>query len=433
MLAQDRFPELLELLAAGDTTLTQVLDLPYITQAARFGFLALRSFVAPHSAKLLRLAFSQADPARSITAYKILHCGDAEYLRPLFARDAFLDYAMDLMSQEAPPAPLVGRLASLTAVALSELPDCACENCVFVYHLLAYCENPTVFDLFETLTSDDDRVKPAQRWLRAFGFCEYIPREIALIDFGHRSACANVLKDPVYNRASYLFQLVARGLRNAVLGDDLRRTGNLLECLRKKFPDIPDFVQAARWDAIATLATAANAGELTVFVDEALGILVEQFDHLRKFHVIALSFVTNMMKFGTVVYESIERSSLPTVLLAVVLSFPSATIFHNAFLEFIEAGLANFAFANRVVRVCVPVLATHGEATTNRILKAFCIRLMELFVDAAKAQRRLRPAMAQSCEGDLFVKHVVVPFRKTTKGPYGEDVPSGFEFLHGLL
>jgi hypothetical protein len=433
MLAQDRFPELLELLAASDTTIMQVLDLPYVTHAARFGFAALRSFIAPHSAKLLRLAFSQADPARSITAFKILHCGDAEYLRPLFAGEYFLDYATDLMSQDDPPAPIVGRLASLTAVALSELPECACDNCIFIFRLLPYCENPTVFDLFETLTSDEERVKPAQRWLRAFGFCEYIPREIGLIDFGHRSTCTNVLKDPVYNRASYLFQLVARGLRNSVLGDDLRRTGSLVECLRKKFPEIPDFVQAARWEAIATLATASKAGELMVFVAEAVEILSGAFDHLKKFHVIALSFVANMMKFRPDVYESVEQWSLPTVLFTVVLSFPSATIFHNAFLEFIEAGLANFAFADRVIRICVPVVAAHGEASTNRILRAFCIRLMELFVDAAKAQRKLRPAMAQSPEADLFVKHVVAPFRKTTKGKYGGDLPSGPEFLHDLL
>jgi hypothetical protein len=129
----------------------------------------------------------------------------------------------------------------------------------------------------------------------------------------------------------------------------------------------------------------------------------------------------------------VERSSLPTVLFSVVLSFPNTTIFHNAFLEFIEAGLTNFAFADRVIRVSVPVLAAHGEATTNHILRAFCIRLMELFVDAAKAQHKLRPAMAQSHEGDSFIKQVVVPFRNATKGTYREDVQSGFGFLHGLL
>jgi hypothetical protein len=417
MLAQNRFGELAAILADPQTTLVQVLELPYITQAARYGIPALRTFVGPHSAALLKLSFSQDDPKLSTTAFKILNCGDSEYLRPLFESDVYRNNAVELIAEKDTPAFLLGRIASMTVVALVSLGAIACDNCGFIYRLLPYCENPTVFNLFETLTSDDSRVEPAQKWLKDFGFCEYIPREVTNIPFDHVSELTNVFQDPVYNKAFYLFQLIARGLRNAVLGDEFR-TESVIQCLQRQFPKMPDFVQVSRWDALFFLVSEKNATSLEIFVGEALRLVSEPFDRLKKYHVSALAFITRMMKYVPTVYQTLERPSLPSMMGTVVLGFPNSTILHNAFIEFIEVGLSNLAFADRVIRLYVPIISVHGESD-NKILKSVCIRTMELFLDAVKKQPRLKSALAESGEGNKFIKDIVLPFRKKSQGKYG--------------
>jgi hypothetical protein len=432
MLVQNRFGELSVILADPQTTLIQVLGLPYITQAARFGFPTLRTFVAPHSSELLKLSFSQDDAKLSTTAFKILNCGDCEYLRPLFESDVYRNNALELITQKNPPAFLLGRLASMTLIAFVSLGEIACDNCGFIYRLLPYCENPTVFNLFETLTGDDSRVEPAQKWLKDFGFCEYIPREVINIQFDHVSELANVFHDPVYNKAFYLFQLIARGLRNSVLGDEFR-TESVVQCLKRQFPKMPDFVQISRWDALFFLVSEKNATSLEVFVDEAIRIVSEPFDRLKKYHISALAFITRMMRYDPTVYQTLDRSGLPSMMGTVVLGFPNSTILHNAFIDFIEVGLTNIAFADRVIRLYVPIISVHGESG-NRILKSVCIRLMELFLDAVKKQRKLKAAMAESSEGNKFIKDIVLPFRKMSQGNYGGmDSPIDFGMLRKVF
>jgi hypothetical protein len=432
MLAQNRFGELTAILGEPQTTMLQVLDLPYVTQAARYGFPALRTFVAPHSAELLKLAFSQHEAKLSTTAFKILNCGDCEYLRPLFESDVYRNNALELITQKDPPAFLLGRLASMTVIALVSLGEIACDNCGFIYRLLPYCENPTVFNLFETLTSDDDRVEFAQKWLKDFGFCEYIPREVTNIPFDYVSELTNIFQDPVYNKAFYLFQLIARGLRNNILGDEFR-TESVVQCLQRQFPKMPDFVQISRWDALFFLVSETNAESLDIFVNEALRLLSEPFRRLKKYHVSALAFITRMMRYVPAVYETLQRSGLPSMMGTVVLGFPNSTILHNAFIEFIEVGLSNLAFADRVIRLYVPIISVHGESD-NRILKSVCIRLMELFLNVVKKQPKLKSAMAESSEGNKFIKDIVLPFRKKSQGKYGGmDSPIDFSMLRKVF
>jgi hypothetical protein len=117
----------------------------------------------------------------------------------------------------------------------------------------------------------------------------------------------------------------------------------------------------------------------------------------------------------------------------VVLGFPNSTILHNAFIDFIEVGLSNIAFADRVIRLYVPIISVHGESE-NRILKSVCIRLMELFLDAVKKEPKLSSAMAESSEANKFIKDIVLPFRKKSQGRYGGmDSPLDFSIFRKVF
>jgi hypothetical protein len=418
MLSQSQFGELQAILGDQNAKLVDVLEFPCIIHAARFGFPPLRGFVTRHSLQLLTYALSTDDSKLSRTALNILNCGDAEYLRPVLATTSYRDFAFHVLSQKDPPAHLIARISSLAVIALMRMPEIACEMCGFIYRLLPHCENATVFNLFETLMNDNESAAPAQCWLKGIGFCGYIPREIAAMPFDYVSGLANTFQDPVYNKAVYLFQLIARGLRSPILCNDFRG-GSIVLCLEKQFPQMPDFVQSARWGAIAQLINEQNAPALGFFLEEALGIVSEPFERLKRYRVSVLGFITQMMQFWPETYKRLEESKLPAMLVTVAMLFPNSTILHNAFLQFVEMGLANLAFADRLIRLYVPAIVVNGESNENRIVKSLCINLMELFIDAVSKQPQLRAAMAEAREGARFIERTVIPFRNKAKGNYG--------------
>jgi hypothetical protein len=432
MLAQDRISQLNAILEDSTTTLPSVLELPYITQLARIGLPTLRSFIEPYSKELLQYAFSPEDARHSTPAFKLLTCGHPEYLRPLLESGMYLNYATETLITPGVSPVLIGRLSSLTVVALLNLPEVACDCCGFIYRLLPFCEIPTVFNLFETLTGEDSRIAQAQKWLLDFGFCEYIPREIGNVDFAHVPADGNVFKDPVYNKACYLFQLVSRGSKNAILGVELR-TPAVVECLQKQFPNIPDFVQNARWDAIHSQVSEATAAGCEVFVGEAIALLSYHFTHLKKYHVTALSFLTKIMDLLPTVVRTIQNSTLPLMLVSLTIQFPNSTILHNAFLEFTEVCLKTLALADKLIRVYAPALVVHGESNHNRILKSCCIRTMELFINAVDGNRQLLSAWGESPEVGSFIENTIKPFRVNSGIRYGGDLPLNFNFLRSFF
>jgi hypothetical protein len=432
MLAQDRISQLNSILNDPQTTLSSVLELPYITQLARLGLATLRSFIAPHAKELLQYAFSPDDSRHSTPAFKILTCGHPEYLRPLLESGMYVNYATELLIKPDISSLMVGRLSSLTVVALLNLPELACDACGFLYRLLPFCENPTVFNLFETLTGDDQRISKAQEWLRDFGFCMYIPREIGNIDFQYVSTGDNVFKDPVYNRACYLFQLISRGSGNPILGAELR-TPDVVQCLQRQFPKMPDFVQIARWDAILAQVSEGTAEMCQVFVGEAVSIVCEEIIRLKKYHVAALSFLTNMMELLPDVIQRIESGFIPSMLISLTAQFHSSTILHNAFLKFTEVGLKNKAFAEQLVRLYLPFLIVNGESNDNRILRSCCIRVMELFITAAKSNSGLKHILDESPEVGPFIDHTIKPFRTKSTAKYGGDMPIDLSVFKGFF
>jgi hypothetical protein len=418
MFLDGRFGDLHTILGDQNANLADVLKFPYIVQAARFRFPRLCQFVSRHSLSLLTYALSTDSPDLSTTAFTILNSGTAEYIRPLLETNSYRDVSFHVLSQNDPPVHLVARIASLTLVALIHMPEIACDMCGFIYRLLPYCENATVFTLFDTLMNADTDAPHAQHWLKEIGVCEYIRREIVAMPFDYVSDLANTFQDPVYVKAICLFRLVARGLCNPILCDELRRDSVVL-CLQKQFPQMPDFVQNARWSAIARIICEQNAPTLGIFLEEALRIVSEPFERLKMYRVSALGFITTMMKFSSDTYKRLEESCIPAMLVTVAISFPNSTILHNAFLHFIETGLTNLAFADRVIRLYVPAIVVKGESDENRIMKSLCIRLMELFIDAVSKQPQLRAAMAEAHEGATFIERTVIPFRKITKETYG--------------
>jgi hypothetical protein len=396
------------------------------------GLPTLRSFIAPHAKELLQYAFSPDDTRHSTPAFKVLACGHPEYLQPILESGLYLEYATELLITPGLSSLLVGRLSSLTVVALLNLPELACDACGFIYRLLPFCENPTVFNLFETLTGDDQRIQRAQQWLKDFGFCEFIPREIANIDFNYVSAGVTVFKDPVYNKACYLFQLISRGSSNPILGTDMR-TPEIVQCLQKQFPQTPDFVQIARWDAILGQVSDKTVSQCQVFLTEAIAIVSQEMSRLKKFHVAALAFLTNVMELLPEVIPKIEASFIPSMLISLTAQFPSSTILHNAFIRFTEVVLKNPGVAERLVRLYVPFLIVNGESNDNRILKSCCIRVVELFITAAKSNSKLRQVVDDYTEMGPFVEKTIKPFRSRSTTRYGGDLPIDLSAFKGFF
>lgn len=422
--------ELQEMLMSPETSIEDVLKLPYITRVANMKLPRFQSFMIERSRDLLRLAFSPERSSESTGAFRVLASGDRTFLATVLADNSFCDWATELLSNPNPPQFLIGRLSALTLTAFICLPDAAVESCGYIYRLLPYCENPTVFNLFQTLTSSDENVGPAQTWLKNMGFAEYIEREASAIDHAHRPEKGNAFKDPVFNRACYMYILIASSCESPTLAPEFQKK-SIVACLKECFENQPDFVTTAQWRAIVAITCEATAYEMLHFVPIAVDMLAEQFSKLLEYRVLALQFLTKMVQLAPLAFDLLMEKQMPQMLIYLVLRFPNSTILHNAFVRFVEVGVEQGKFTAEIVNIYVPVLV--DASVEYRVLKPCFIRVMEIFVEQAKQNPEMAALLEEHQEAVEFVEGPMKDYQALSNTPYGGDLPLSLNFFKGFF
>ena len=425
-------PELKDMLMSPETPIETVLALPYCTRVANAGYPAFQAFMMKRCDQLLKVAFSEEMSTPSTNAFKVFCSNDKCYLEGVLKSGGLCDIATELLTHKDVPSRLLGRLSAMTLRSLITLPDLAFESCAYIYRLLPYCENPTVFNLFETLTSKDANVAPAQQWLKELGFAEFIERELTDLDFEYKPESSNAFKDPVFNRACYLFILVATSCESPIFGDAFR-VPSIVKCLSKKFENQPDFVTTAQWRAIVAVTCEKTAPSALVFIRPALDMLTEPFEKLLEYRVAALLFVTKMLRLAPLTFDLLLESQMPQMLINLVLQFPNSTILHNAFLDFVSFASKNSQFVSQIINFYVPVAINYGESQENRILKPCCIKIMDIFLDVATNNKDIELILTEQAGVARFVQEVMQPYRAKVKTPFGGDLPMDIGFLKSFF
>lgn len=425
-------PQLRDMLISPDTQLESVLALPYARKVADVGEPAFRKFVMNRCDKLLKLAFSEEMSTASTNAFKVFCSNDSCYLRCILDNGGLCDVGTELVSRPDKPAFLIGRLSAMTLRSLLTMPDNACLSCGYIFHLLSFCENPTVFNLFETLTSNDTNAQPAQQWLKDMGFAEFIERELTNLNYDYKSEYANAFKDPIFNRACYFFVLVARSCESPILGD-VFRTPSLVKALERRFANQPDFVTTAQWRAIIALTCAKTAPSALIFIRPALQMLTEPFEKLIEYRVSALLFVTKMLPLAPLTFDLLLESQMPQMLINLVLQFPNSTILHNAFLDFVALAAKEQRFVSQIISFYVPVAIRYGESDENRVLKPCCIRIMDIFLGAARENKDIEVMLTEQDGVARFVSEVMHPFLEKSAASYGGERPMDIGFFKSII
>jgi hypothetical protein len=428
--------EINALLRDPQTPISRFLSIPSISRYARGNFPDFQSYFVGHSATLLQLSFSDEKSCQSIQAFKILSCGDPQYLQPVIDNGDFQNFGAEILAAKSAPPWVTGRLSTIALVALLKIQHQAFPYSGFIFRLLHYCENPTVYNLFETLTGDDEMVRPAQEWLRDLGFGEYIIRELENLDFGYDCGTANVYKDPIYNRVTYFFDLISRSCDTKDLSAQFQ-CKPVINCLRKQFPNAPDFVRVARWRAIVSVTCQRTAVDCLQFIPEACRLLTEPFANIREFRVSALCFVTRMMEIAPLAFDFLLQSQMPQMLMNLVVQFPNSTILHNAFLRFVELGVTNQSFVEAIVMFYVPVALDIGARAENKVLQSCCLHVMNCFLEAAKGNSALARTLGKELDGVAkFAGGVLKNYLVRIETPYGGPLPppegTSFRGMFGL-
>lgn len=405
-------------LSEPEPNLRNVLACPQVTRYARSKNYQLMRYLESHVKDMVKMVFSEDKSIEASRAFNLLTLGDTQISQLMLENDMFRDNALEALVKPDVPSYILGRLSSLTLSLLQTIPDQAVESCGFIYHLLKHCANPSIFNFFTTIVSDDLKFEKTQKWLLGFGFNEYLMRELQSIDFTYNAQGANPFFDPVYDKLVCLYQLIGKCASNSILAKAFK-TNDVVDVLLNEIQNAPDFVRNARWGAINSVVCTGVAVECLKLIPGALQIITEPFTHLRAFRVSALDFLTQMMEIAPMTYELLLQSSVLQTMCTVLVQFPNSSILHGSFRKFVEIGLKNEVFAIKMVSVYTPLFVDQASGRSNRVLSATLFNIMQMFDATSQYRPAIRAVLREIPEYSVFMKKECQPYMTIINTPYG--------------
>ena len=412
------------LLSDPTVTFNEIVSNPIITRLIRLDRIPVCDYFIHHSHDLLINALSDTKSIAEVNSYQIIIKGNPDILTNIMTDDEFLNRALDIVNDNnvARDLPfLLGRLSTIALVALAVVPQVASQSCGFIYHLLQYCDNPSVFDFFESIITDDEKYNYTHKWLYDLGFVDYLFRELGKIDFGFIVKDENPYFVPMFEKASCLYQLISKCAKNHILFPSLIRK-DLIDALSMTFRYPPTFVENARWDAITSLVTRKTAKLMNPIVPSAILIITKPYEKLPAYLISALEIVTRIMIYDQSIFDFVVESKILQNLLNLVIQFSNSTILLDSFRNFVAIGLTNHDYSVQLVVLLLPFIIDFASTRENRVLTPYCFNILQLFIEAAKSNRSVKRILNEEKSVKTFIKTQFTEYKKIIENDYGTDM-----------
>lgn len=398
-----------------DTPLEDILDSPLVNILLKSEDKALIKYFEFHIKEVLDIALSGEKSLLSVKCYQALLVGVKCHVLSLLNDEYFRDKCLDILSQKDIPPPLLGRLVGITSCFINVVPDSIGKNCGFLYQLLKYCDNSSVFNFFLTICSECERIVPFQQWLIDFGLCDYVLREIRSIDVNYQSECLNIYTDPVFLKLLCLYNIILNSSKNTVLKDTYV-TKEVTEVSIIQFKNAPIYIINAQWEVINSLICQKTAIHLLCMINPAIDNIKDNYDKLSSFRVSSIEFLTKMMKLSSLTFDLLIQSSIIQILCEKIVKFPNSSILHGAFRDFVVVGLTRDDFALKMAAIYIPFFL---DNTSDRILAATIFKCINLFKEAAAKNQKLNEILQSNQEYVSFVNTKLVEYNEVSDKPYG--------------
>lgn len=378
------------------------------------------NYINSHARDILKIALTGEKDAASKTTFQLICCNSSELIFNFLRDGYFQNIALDILN-ETPIKPfIIGRLSSITLLALGKNTTEATDSCGFIYHLIPFCGNPSVDHFFETICSESEQYEFSQKWLMEMGFVEFLLRELESIDYEHKCTEENPFFDPIFGKCFSIYQLISICISNKILGQFFK-TRPVVDILSKFLTHAPPFVMTAHWKAIKALTCEETSSMMISFVPQAVKVLSEDIVKLHEFRVLALETISKIGTMVPMVFETFLSQNLLQKLLNLMLIFPNCTIYLESLKKFIQVSLTHSDFAFKMVSLYLPVVGDIITEQENHVLFPYAVNIFDIFYDAAKRDPILQQVFHEYAEFEEVVRNHIVPFKKTLNDYYGEE------------
>ena len=367
------------LLEMSGSVIEQILTEREVEQARKTNSPELKKYLSKHLPRLLRIAFRENCDVATLMALKLLSSGSSFIIPNLVKSPYFPNYVMKILSKYEHrgvsnigdvkiSSILLSRISQITLSIFQTGAKDILDHCGFIILLVQYCDNLSVFNLFQEILSKEKKMQKYREWLFGIGF---------------ESEVAGLLKDVLklnlsntYSTETELAISLLRIVADAAKHPELREqmiNGPIFEIFEKDY-FLPFNVMNYYWEALNNLCTSDNTKHFSDLASTALKLLeVEYITKIHRFHSEAIHFLS---KFVHVEPQLFDKAFFQNIL-NLMEKASSSSFFLCDTRNLIQECLLEKELREQVVKIITPFLLESSKMNKNGLISYFSIAMIE--------------------------------------------------------
>ena len=341
--------------------------------------------------------------------------------------------ATDILSDPNTDEVVIARLSQLTLCALLTCADEAPQECGYLYHLLKYVANHTVFNTFMVLFGEDEKLEKPQRWLADFGIIEYVLRELATIDYEHvLEPGVDPYYEPVFYKAHCIYLMIAKASTHHIFGPELRKA-ETVTYLHSFFKVPPPYVKNSYWKALNNLCCEKNVNDMKSFAGHALAVLEEQNSKLYEYQVTVILFLEKLMRHIEEIATQLCESSITAWLVQMLLCYKESSILHSAFRTFFVTAMKHEPIIVNFINVYITAIIAEAMHCENKVLMPTLMFIIEKIKELENKNTKYTVIINSIPDYKEFCKKQLKEYQRVSTSSYGGRRPNSIAAFFSQL
>lgn len=356
---------------------------------------------------------------------------------------------MKIHNESNPPYFLLSRISSILVFIVSNIPN-EVNNCTgFIYQLLPFVDEPGVFDLFIQICSSDKSFELIQNSLVESKFADHVINEIKKYQNYLTNSIEKTQKDTQENniqnnnqdendkatdsinpkftiedKCELYISLLLRIIRLCNTNEILRKSFNSYKITETLYSLINSstVILNELWDAIASISSSINEGNMIVFLPHAAEIVEEPYNKVFRYQSFSLEFIAKMMKLKSKGLSDLLLKQVQQVILRLIVQFPDSTNMMGSIFRLIKYGIIWDDCSNQFIENFVPLMIIEASNKNRNAVQANSKRLLWKFNSKPK-YKFIRSKLIEKIDNySEFCTSILDEYNQIMEFPYGGEM-----------
>ena len=339
-------------------------------------------------------------------AFQIFINGPLSIAQALIKDNFFFVQVTKILNDNENGQKIIGKIAAILNRLVLSHQQLAIESIGFIPFFLKYIQESEVFDLFHTIFTNEENLKPVLEMMAVTALDIFIINEIT--DDMNEMKLYNILqilKDCLEcETLAYIFQNM--------------NVMEKLESLLNRYYN-NTFLLNQIWRVFSLLVCEKLLLKMKSIFEEAIDTICQSFERLESYHIFIFDFLARVVDIKPVIFTENQKKQLLQTIKSLFVKFPNSTHLINSMLNFIRKSLHNRDFAQRVLSGFIDFFIDEGTKKQRTAASASALSFLSDITYMKKSSIMINKHLTNNKKYSSFYKSFFKKYLEDIQSPYG--------------